>query len=361
MSHVLNFALREVLGPDVDQRGSSVNEERLRFDFSCPRGLKVEEVEAVEQIVNKAIADKLEVSSSVVSLKNAMEINGLRAVFGEVYPDPVRVISVGPAVSQLLEDPKKPAWRSSSVEFCGGTHLTNTEQAVAFVLTEETAVAKGIRRITGITGELAARAHQAGIELQSAVNSIAASAVSLKTMDDVTTAETDIARVRSEMERETLSQSVKSTLRGQVEKIQKDIFLVKKRLSLAALQDNILIAKQTAANLANSGQKKIVLTLDIGFDAAAIKLASEEIRKAAPGVAFLCISADSEKLACFAFVPEEMTESVQANAWVSKTLESCGGKGGGRPGNAQGSGLLGSKSKDAALRTALDIARSFVE
>jgi alanyl-tRNA synthetase len=61
----------------------------------------------------------------------------------QVYPDPVRVISVGPSVKDLIQDPKKDSWRSSSVEFCGGTHLSNTKEAVAFVLTEETAVAKG--------------------------------------------------------------------------------------------------------------------------------------------------------------------------------------------------------------------------
>ena len=74
-----------------------------------------------------------------------------RAVFGEVYPDPVRVVSVANSVEGMVEDPANEDWGLSSVEFCGGTHVSNTKDAEAFVITEETAVAKGVRRITGVT------------------------------------------------------------------------------------------------------------------------------------------------------------------------------------------------------------------
>jgi len=360
MTHVLNFALRKVLGAEVDQRGSFVNDEKLRFDFSFTRGMKLEELVEVEKIVNDIISAKLDVNSAVVPLKQALEVNGLRAVFGEVYPDPVRVISVGPAVNSLLNDPKKDDWRSSSIEFCGGTHLLNTADAVSFVLTEETAVAKGIRRVSGTTGETAVIALKTGKELSSAIDVVALSVTKLKTMNDIAAAESKVASIRTRMEGEVLSQASKSILRSSVEKVQKDVFQVKKKLTLSKMQDNIDLAKKTAAALAKSGAKKIVLKLDIGSDSSIIKLATEEIKKAAPGVAFLGVSADEEKLSCFAFVPDELTDTIKANDWVSKTLESCGGKGGGRPGNAQGSGPL-SGGKEASISAAIELASSCIQ
>jgi len=161
MTHVLNYALRKVLGSTVDQKGSLVSDEKLRFDFSFNRAAQTNELEQVESIVNSVINAKLVVDSQVVSLQQAMDIVGLRAVFGEVYPDPVRVISVGPKVQDLLNDPTNADWMSYSVEFCGGTHIQNTAAAESFVLLEETAVAKGIRRITGATGLLALSAKEA--------------------------------------------------------------------------------------------------------------------------------------------------------------------------------------------------------
>jgi alanyl-tRNA synthetase len=88
-----------------------------------------------------------------VPLEQAKAISGLRAVFGEAYPDPVRVVSVGQPVSAMLADPSSALWGESSVEFCGGTHLTNTAEAQAFVIVEESAVAKGVRRISAVTGQ----------------------------------------------------------------------------------------------------------------------------------------------------------------------------------------------------------------
>ncbi|CAN0369727.1 unnamed protein product [Scytosiphon promiscuus] len=85
--------------------------------------------------------------SQVLPLSEAKSIYGLRAVFGEVYPDPVRVVSVGFPVDEMAKDPSREEWATSSVEFCGGTHLSNTREAEAFVITEETAVAKGVRRV----------------------------------------------------------------------------------------------------------------------------------------------------------------------------------------------------------------------
>lgn len=147
MTHVLNAALREVLGEGCDQRGSQCNDEKLRFDFSHKSAMAPAQLRATEVYVRDAIARGLPVISEVMPLADAKAIPGVRAMFGEVYPDPVRVVRVGD---------------DCSVEFCGGTHVSNTAEAEAFVLTEETSVAKGIRRITALTRDAAKKAMEEG-------------------------------------------------------------------------------------------------------------------------------------------------------------------------------------------------------
>ena len=102
MTHVLNFALRSILGNEVDQKGSFVSEEKFRFDFTWNRAVNSDELSSVEEIVNKVISEELSVYTEVVALKDALAVQGLRAVFGETYPDPVRVVSVGPKVGGIL-------------------------------------------------------------------------------------------------------------------------------------------------------------------------------------------------------------------------------------------------------------------
>ena len=124
-----------------------------------------DELLKIENIVSRVITDKKTVYTSIVPLKSAQGITGLRAVFGEQYPDPVRVVSVGTPIPELLQSSTNSVSNTksvsgigsgfgfdASVEFCGGTHLENTEDAQAFVITEETAVARGIRRISAVTG-----------------------------------------------------------------------------------------------------------------------------------------------------------------------------------------------------------------
>ena len=119
-THVLNYALRSVLG-EADQKGSLVDAERLRFDFSSKKALDVKDLANTESIVKSVVSKNLPVYAQTAALQGAREITGLRAMFGEVYPDPVRVVSVGKPVDQLLADPLNPDGNNFSVEFCGGT------------------------------------------------------------------------------------------------------------------------------------------------------------------------------------------------------------------------------------------------
>lgn len=120
MTHVLNAALRHVLGDGSDQRGSQCNDEKLRFDFSYKSAMTVDELRNCENyvLVSDTIEINLPVTAKVMPLADAKAVPGVRAMFGEVYPDPVRVVMVGD---------------DCSVEFCGGTHISNTAEAEAFI------------------------------------------------------------------------------------------------------------------------------------------------------------------------------------------------------------------------------------
>lgn len=141
-THILNFGLRQVLG-DVDQRGSLVAPDRLRFDFSYKSAMKIDEVKKCEEVCEKTVNQSLNVYAKETPLAIAKAIQGLRAVFDETYPDPVRVVSVGKPIEDLIADPNGPSGKEYSVEFCGGTHLKNSSHIEKFVIISEEAISKG--------------------------------------------------------------------------------------------------------------------------------------------------------------------------------------------------------------------------
>ena len=150
-THILNYALRVVLGEKVDQKGSFVDESKLRFDFSWPKPVDMDELIKIEAVVNSVIAKALPVDAKNVALADGQKINGLRVVAGETYPDPVRVVAVGQTVPQLIANGPD-LLNDNSVEFCGGTHLTNTKDIHKMLILSEEGVQKGVRRIVAVTG-----------------------------------------------------------------------------------------------------------------------------------------------------------------------------------------------------------------
>lgn len=117
----MNYGLREVLGDHIDQKGSLVAPTKLRFDFSHKTGVTLDELRKVEEISNDWIKRNVRVYSKELPLELAYKIPGLRAVFGEAYPDPVRVVTLEYDVEEIAKDVENPKWRNTSVEFCGGT------------------------------------------------------------------------------------------------------------------------------------------------------------------------------------------------------------------------------------------------
>jgi len=147
-THLLNLALRDVLGEHVEQRGSLVDADRTRYDFTHSAPLTSEELRRVESHVNERILADLPVAAREMPLIEAKKLPGVRAVFGEKYPDPVRVVTIGA---------KTPAdvTAEMSVEFCGGVHLTSTASAGYFRIVSQEPVSKGIRRLSAVTGPVA--------------------------------------------------------------------------------------------------------------------------------------------------------------------------------------------------------------
>ena len=142
-----------MLGNEVDQKGSLVAAEKLRFDFSHKAQITDKQLEKIEEISTSYIRQNSQVYSKDVPLSSARQINGVRAVFGETYPDPVRVVSVGVPLEDLLQDVQNPAWSKVSIEFCGGTHVDKTGEIKELVVLEESGIAKGTRRIIAVTGQ----------------------------------------------------------------------------------------------------------------------------------------------------------------------------------------------------------------
>jgi alanyl-tRNA synthetase len=185
---VLNLALRTHVGPDCNQKGSEVTTAKFRFDFSNSNPVTYEQIEKIEDQVRAIISHGAVVYKRTCSLADARRIRTLRAVFGEVYPDPVRVVSVGADIDALLAEPDSDKWNAISVEFCGGTHLDDAQEARYFAIVQEEGVSKGVRRITGLTGDAAAIALNDGEALLIRLDKAASNA-------NVDELEKDIAKV----------------------------------------------------------------------------------------------------------------------------------------------------------------------
>lgn len=213
-THILNFALREVLGDGIDQKGSLVAEEKLRFDFSHRQAISDKELEEIEDHSTRYIRQNCQVYAKGVPLATAREIVGVRAVFGETYPDPVRVVSVGVEVEELLANVKNPEWTKVSVEFCGGTHVAKTADIKELIIIEESGIAKGIRRIIAVTGEDA-------YNVQRVAEEFAERLAKLERMPHGHAKEQEVKTTTTDLNQLQISAIKKSKLREQFNKIVK--------------------------------------------------------------------------------------------------------------------------------------------
>ena len=222
-THILNFALREVLGDGVDQKGSLVAPEKLRFDFSHKSAISDSELQKIEDKSTEYIRQNCPVFTKDVQLTLAREITGVRAVFGETYPDPVRVVSVGIPLEDILKNVKDERWGKISIEFCGGTHVRSTADIKDLVITEESGIAKGIRRIIAVTGEDAHTVQRVADEFSERLQKLEGMLVSPKL-------EQEVKSIKLELDALTISTIRKSEFRQRVEKITRDILDHQKKM-----------------------------------------------------------------------------------------------------------------------------------
>ena len=337
MTHVLNFALRKVLTGDeaeskstatieVDQKGSLVDEDKLRFDFSWSGALKPQQLKRVEEIVNDIIKSEHPVYAEVVPLTEAKEITALRSVFGEKYPDPVRVISVGADVQALMADPKNDKWRGYSVEFCGGTHLTNTKQAELFVIAEETGIAKGIRRITAYTKRAAQMAKSYYRELSMALSKLEKLEAS-KELNEGAKA------LNLKVEQAQISVVDKADLKARLSNVQTTLKAWQKAQMALRLTAALEAATAAASAAKEAGRKASLVELP-GVEASINKKVQEALKKGHPEGSFFVASYDADKgqVGLFPLVTKaHVKDGLSAKQWVDAVRTHLGGagKGGG--------------------------------
>ncbi|MDY0964928.1 alanine--tRNA ligase [Massilia sp. CFBP9026] len=287
-THLMHKALREVLGSHVQQKGSLVDPDKTRFDFSHPQALTADEIAQVEAIVNREILENHPTQSHHMSFDDAVK-HGAMALFGEKYGDTVRVLDIG-----------------TSKELCGGVHVTRTGDIGLFKIVSEGGVAAGIRRVEAVTGEGALAL------VQSINRKLVEAAGALKTSPDELT--TRIAQVQD-----------------QVKTLEKEVAALKSKL--AAGQGDELLGKAVDV----SGIKVLAATME-GADVATLREAMDKLKDKLGTAAIVLASVVDGKVSLIAGVTKDATGKVKAGELVNFVAQQVGGKGGGRPDMAQAGG-----------------------
>ncbi|MDF2940776.1 MAG: alanyl-tRNA synthetase [Gammaproteobacteria bacterium] len=288
-THLLHQALREVLGAHVEQKGSLVQPDRLRFDFSHFTAMTPEQIRIVEDRVNANIRENLQVETIITTPDQAKNM-GAMALFGEKYGDEVRVLKMG----------------DFSIELCGGTHVHATGQIGSFIIISEAGVAAGIRRVEALTGEAALNYMQ---ESRAELNQYAAALQSNR--------EGALAKLAQTLEKLKLTEKELQQLRAE------------KMLS-------------AGANLADQAQeigdiKVLACKVDIAEPKALPKLVDELKVKLNKAVIVLAIAQDN-KVSLIAGVTDNLTQQIKAGELVNFVAQQVGGKGGGKADLAQAGG-----------------------
>ena len=351
VTHLMNHALRAVLGDDVQQKGSLVAADRLRFDFSHHGAMTPEELEQVEQRVNAIIGHDQQVYAVDVPLELAKNINGVRAVFGEHYPDPVRVVCIGQTVGQLVRQLDNPAWLEHSIEFCGGTHLQHTAQAEQFIIVQETALAAGVRRMTAVTGEAAQEADRHAQSLESRI--IRASELN----DEAMPIECD--RIGRHIEEDALSLTARKRLSGLHAELRDRARTILKQTDAADREKVVNLARR----LAEDDDGPVIVHRVPGADKDTLLVAMDVFRAKRPEAATMLFAASEveAKVSIVAGVPKDLiAKGLKAGDWVKQAAQVCGGGGGGRPDMAQAGGKNPEKV-DEAITKAREFAQSLLE
>ena len=298
-THLLDAALKKVLGDHVHQAGSLVEPDRLRFDFTHFEAISPEELRQVEELVNDAILEGYPVVTEVLPIEEAKK-KGAVAMFGEKYGETVRVVEMS----------------DFSVEFCGGTHVDNTAKAGPFRIKSESSVASGVRRIEATCGKLSLKA------MESSQGVLSRAAQFLKTAPS------------GLLERMEQQANEMKQLRQALEKFKAEASLGEARQFLASAK--------TVKDL------HVLATTRSGVDTAELRTMGDFLRDKDPKAVAVIASINGEKITFLAVCGKEaVARGIKAGDLVRHVSAICGGKGGGKPDSAMGGGSDSLKVDDA--------------
>ena len=298
-THLLDTALKKVLGDHVHQAGSLVEPDRLRFDFTHFEAISPEELRQVEELVNDAILEGYPVVTEVLPIEEAKK-KGAVAMFGEKYGETVRVVEMS----------------DFSVEFCGGTHVDNTAKAGPFRIKSESSVASGVRRIEATCGKLSLKA------MESSQGVLSRAAQFLKTAPS------------GLLERMEQQANEMKQLRQALEKFKAEASLGEARQFLASAK--------TVKDL------HVLATTRSGVDTAELRTMGDFLRDKDPKAVAVIASINGEKITFLAVCGKEaVARGIKAGDLVRHVSAICGGKGGGKPDSAMGGGSDPLKVDDA--------------
>lgn len=306
-THLMHAALRDVLGEHVQQKGSQVDAERLRFDFSHFEPITAEQLGQVEALVNTHIRCNHDVETKIMSQDEAIA-SGAMALFGEKYGDSVRVLDMG----------------GFSIELCGGTHVQRTGDLGIFKIISETGVAAGVRRIEAVAG---AKAYEWVEQGEEVLTNIA-------------------ALVKGK--REDAAQKVEQLL-AQNRKLEKELDKLKGKMASSQGSD---LASQ-AEDI--SGIKVLAVKLE-GADVKVLRETLDQLKNKLGDSAVVLAAVDGDKVSIVAGVSKSKTKIIKAGDLVNVVAEKVGGRGGGRPDMAQAGGT-NPEGLDAALKLVPDWVR----
>ncbi|KAF2155792.1 hypothetical protein K461DRAFT_221035 [Myriangium duriaei CBS 260.36] len=350
-THILNFALREVLGNDINQKGSLVAPEKLRFDFSHKQAVSDAELLKIEEKSTAYIRQNSQVYALDVPLSTAKQIEGVRAVFGETYPDPVRVVSVGVPVEELLENPSNKEWNNVSVEFCGGTHVDKTGEIKDLVILEENGIAKGIRRMICVTG-------QAAYEVQRQAQSLTESVDKAEKLPYGEEKDRICKELQVELNQADISAITKAKLKDRFAKLLK-ANLDHAKAQQKAEQKTILDTLTSHFTTNPSANYAAVLVPSVSANSKTLQDTLKTIGGPKSGLAdksvyIFTASKEGDKLVHGCYMPPAVRQkgNTDAAAWAAVVAKVAGGKAGGKGATALGTaeGADGDKAVEEARK-----------
>jgi alanyl-tRNA synthetase len=294
----MHAALREVLGEHVQQKGSLVDPERLRFDFSHFQPVSQQELQRIEALVNEQIRVNADVETRIMPVDQAMEA-GAMALFGEKYGEEVRVLSIG----------------DFSVELCGGTHVSRAGDIGLFKIVSEAGIASGVRRIEAVTGT-------------GALDYIGETEKNLAEVADLVkgSREDAVAKIGQLLDRN--------------RKLEKELDALKARL--ASSQGSDLASEAIEVD----GIKVLAAHLE-GVDGKGLRETVDQLKNKLGAAAVILAAVDGKKVSLVAGVTKAETARVKAGELVNYVASQVGGKGGGRPDMAQAGGSQPENLPDA--------------